>query len=359
MSVGRYFCVALPFILTVLSIICMLIAGLTGVVNNGLYLFRVDVTNLSIDPNTFADIVNGIDDASEAVNRLGARQTSLTDWADSEIIDNVVEGATGSVSSASDIIDSFQNDDLDTISAAELGLGKVYDVNLWGFCATWQDDSHNCTGAQFDWAQHHLNTEVISRFNGLAELDITVPTQLQQGLDAFITVSRWTQIVYIIAMISLGLELIVGLFTACSRGVSCVTWLISGVATFATIAAAAMMSAMGGVVLGAVEASLSQHGATASMNRQFLAAVWIGAAAAAGASLFWLFSVCCCKPEKRPYKNGKKGGKHSDDTEKFLPTGSYQPIGDHHQQQSGFNLGGPRRGGARSDLAYEPYSHSR
>jgi hypothetical protein len=354
MAIGRYFCVALPFILTAISIVCMLVAGLTGVVNNGLYLFRVDVSNLNIDPNMLSDVVNGIDGAVDRINSLGRRQDSVTDWANTDIIDDVVNGATGSD------VTGAQGADLNDITEAELGIGKVYDVNLWGFCATWQDDSHNCTGPQFNWAQGQLNAEEFTnRFNQLADINVTIAPQIQSGLDAFIAVSRWTQIVYVIAMLSLGLELIVGLFTACSRGVSCVTWLISGVATLATIGAAAMMSATGGVVLGAVGASLSAHGASASMNRQFLAAIWIGAACAMGASLFWLFSICCCKPEKRPYKKkGAKGSKHADDTEKFLPTGSYQPIGDHHSQSS-YNYGAPRRGGARSDLAYEPFSHTR
>lgn len=352
MGVGRYVCVALPFILTVASIICMLIAGLTGVVNNNLYLFRVDVSNMSIDAATFATFINTADSVINKRDNI--------DWHDSKLIEDLTSidtdgDGTADVDAAA-IAESLSQDGT-PITEADLGLAKIYDVSLWGYCATQQDDSRNCTKAEYNWAQKYLSTDAIVKFNELAGINITIPSEIQSGIDAYIAINRWTEIVYVIAMIALGLELAVGLFTACSRAISCVTWLIAVIAVIAVIGAASMMTATAAVVIGTIEASAQQYNMSANFNNNFLAITWLGAALAVGASLFWLFSVCCCKPEHRPYN---KKSKHADDTEKFLPTGTYQPIGDNHNnRQSGYNYGYAQRGGARSDLAYEPYSHQR
>ncbi|KAI5920731.1 SUR7/PalI family-domain-containing protein [Camillea tinctor] len=324
MGLGRYVCVALPFILTLGSIICGLIAGLTGVTSTGLYLFRIDVTNLTVNVDQLQSLVNN---ASEILN---SRSPAPQDASD-------VASAVGSTE----------------ITAEDLGLANVYDFNLWGYCVTPQNGSQNCTRAKYNWAATELNTSWVETFADVAGLNITIPDELNDGLTLFKTVSRWTEIVYIISMVLLGLELFVGIFTACSRAISCLTWLVSGFATAAVIAAAVMMTVMASVVVGAVKGVADDYGVESNLNNNFLATVWIGVAFALAASLFWLFSACCCKAERR--SSHKRGGS---ETEKFLPTGSYVPLGEQNGQ-NGYSNGSNQRGGARSDLAYEPYSHSR
>ncbi|KAK7738426.1 hypothetical protein SLS62_011404 [Diatrype stigma] len=336
MGVGRFFCVALPFILTVASILCMLIAGLTGVTNTkALYIFRIDVSNVTIDASTIATIA-GLDDT----------------------VTNQIEQLTGRAPATADDIASGLDSvaALNGLTAADLGLGKVYDISLWGYCVTWQDDSHNCTKPQYNWAEASSSSEnntLISQMQSMDGVNDTALPAVMDGLEAFEKLNKWTEVVYIIAMIGLGLELAVGLFTACSSAVSCVTWFISGIATLFVVASAVLVTVMATVAVGTIEGAASEQGAHASYNTSYLAVIWLGAAFAIAASSFWLLTICCCKPERRPYS---RKGNHGE-TEKFIPTGSYQPIGETHQP--GYNYGAPQRGGARSDLAYEPYSHAR
>ncbi len=358
MGIGRYFCVALPFILTVASIICMLIAGLTGVTSTDLYLFRIDVSNLTVDVSTLAQIAGASDQISDQISdqlsQIGSRQSSI-DWDDASSVEELTNGAvsTEDVQSLLDSLDSIES--LNGITASDLGLGKYYDINLWGYCATYQDDSRNCTKAQFNWAEGRFsdNSSVLGQLENIDGMNETVIPQVIDGLEAFEKLNKWTEVVFILAMIGLGLELVIGLFSACSRAVSCVTWLISGIATLFVVAAAAMLTVMATVAVSTIESAGSDQGASANYNKTFLAVTWLGAAFAIAASSFWLFSVCCCKPEHRPHSRKSDPG----DGEKLIPTGSYQPIGE--TQQPGYNYGVPQRGGARSDLAYEPYSHSR
>ncbi|KAI1091633.1 SUR7/PalI family-domain-containing protein [Rostrohypoxylon terebratum] len=336
MGVGRYVCVALPFILTVGSIIAMLIAGLTGVTNNGLYIFQVDTRNVSIDASTLQSLISNISSVENALNSRSPKPLDV-----SSIISSL-QGNSGSSSSGN-------------ITAAELGIDKLYDVTLWNYCSLAANGTDkNCTQAKFNWAETDFNTTFVDNFGSDLGANITIPEEIKDALNTFKPLMKWTEVVYIIAMIALGLELIVGLFTACSRLVSCLTWLISGIATLAVIAAASMMTAIAIVVVGAVKGSISKYGGDASWNSKFLACIWIGVAFALGASLFWLFSVCCCAPERRPHAGRSRGGPEG---EKFIPTGSYAPLGEH--QNAGYNYSAPQRGGARSDLAYEPYSHAR
>ncbi|KAI1752655.1 SUR7 protein [Xylaria castorea] len=371
MGVGRYFCVALPFILTVASIIAALIAGLTGVSSNDLYLFRIDVTNLSIDATQLQDIVNN---ASSLVSgdKLDDITDQVTNKVDSvgddvsnklkEIVDrSPIEWQDASQPTTRDSASDVLSDVTDALSgtiitASDLGLANKYDFTLWGYCITPQDGKKNCTKAEFDWASKELDLNWVDRLTQVAGLNITLPKELNDGLNAYKTVTKWTQVVFIIAIVALGLELLVGLFTACSRAISCVTWIISGFATAAIIATAILLTVTGSTVIGVVLGVSKHYGVKANLNNSFLAVIWISVAFAIGAGLFWLFSICCCKPENRPYG---KASRHLD-SEKHVPAGSYAPIGENHgSAYGGYNYGAPQRGGARSDLAYEPYSHSR
>lgn len=335
---------ALPFILTVASIIAALIVGLTGVTSNDLYLFRIDVTNLSIDATQLQDIV--------------ASGQSVDDFTD-QISDKIDEAGQDVSDKASDIVNRDIADvaaALDSpITASDLNLANKYDFTLWGYCVTPQDGKKNCTKAQFDWASKELDLDWVQTLTKVAELNVTIPKELDDGLNLYKTITKWTEVVFIIAIIALALELLVGLFTACSRAVSCVVWIISGFATAAIIATAILLTVTGSTVIGLVLSVSKVYGVKANFNTSFLSVLWLSVAFALGAGLFWLFSICCCKPENRPHGRSR----HSD-SEKLLPNGSYAPLHDNRNSgYSGYNYPAPQRGGARSDLAYEPYSHSR
>lgn len=320
---------AIPILCTVGSLIALLVAGLAGVTDKSLYMFRVNATELQIP-------------SSLITNLLGARQ----DFHDpTTLINTGTKVVTGS-----------------NITAADLGIYDLYDIGLWGYCYTPQNGSRACTKPAFNWAAAVLNetTNDINTLITLSGQNIKLPKEIGSAVEAFGTASRWTQIVFIIAFVALAVELFFGIFANCSRAFSCVTFIVSAVATTAVCGAAALATATAVVVVGAVESTAKFYGIRGDFNMKYLAAVWIAAAFALAAGLFWLFTICCCKPDRSKSSRGGHG-----EGEKFMQ-GPYQPIGgdNGYQQQGGgyarpFSQQPQSYGQPQRDMAYEPYSHSR
>lgn len=334
-SVGRFFCVALPFILTLMSLILLLVAGLSGISNKSLYMFRADLSELSISTDVIKSLLSGRD--------LEAR----------DIVGDVTDFITGSDDSSS----SSSNN----ITASDLGLADHYNINLWGFCTTDSDGANRkCSKAKYNWAASALNTSIIDKANDIAGGTIEIPSEVSHAINTFVTVSRWTQIVFIAAFAALAAQLLVGLFATCTRIASCLTFLIAGISTVVVIAAASLSTATSVIIVGVVKSTAKIYGADAGFNGTYLGLVWASAAFAIAAGFFWLFTICCCAPDHTK-RRSKRGG----DNEKALGTGAYQPLQDphdyrnsyHNQQQQGYAQPTYPNTAQRSDMAYEPYSH--
>lgn len=333
MQAGRFVCVALPIILTIGAIVSFMVATLSGVAHNSLYMFSVNLEDLDLNPDNLADFLSNLDVNLDGIN-LGKRETS--------------------------------------VSAGTLGLAKSYDITLWGYCAN-EKNERKCTDAQFDWAETRIQDDILSKFSAA----IDMPDEIDTALDIFSSVTKYTEIAFIVALGVLGLELFVGIFSNCTRIISCLTWLIGIAAIVLCIAAAGLATAMSAVVVAAIKSAASQYGVKGHINTNFLVCIWIGTAFAVAASLFWLFTICCCKPERRKRNRDSVG---DGDREKLAPaTGSYQPIhsdnemtganttynnqydnqfqpsyGHDYNHAPSYYSGNDNH---RGDIAYEPYSH--
>ncbi|KAK3939688.1 integral membrane protein [Diplogelasinospora grovesii] len=333
-NLGRYACVALPFALTLGSLIAMLVAGLAGVADKSLFMFQVNTTDLTISPNVVTNLISNTKRSPTPAGTF--HDTSL------------LTTGTGSSSSSSTS---------NNITAADLGLFNLYDVGLWGYCYTPQNGSRDCTKPAFNWAESALNTTLtnIKSIATSSGKNITIPTAVTDAVNTFGTVTRWTEIVFVIAYIALAVELFFGIFANCSRAFSCVTFIVAGVATVAVCGAAALSTVMSVVVVGSVEASAKWYGVQAAFNTKYLAAVWIGAAFAIAAGFFWMFTCCCCAPDHHSRSSRRSRGAEGEK----LMHGPYQPIGEPAGYQSrGFYQPQPQHNAPRHDLAYEPYSHA-
>ncbi|KAK2592157.1 hypothetical protein QQS21_010139 [Conoideocrella luteorostrata] len=332
MGVGRFFCVALPLILTVASIVALLIATLSGVSHNQLWMFQIDTTNLSINPA----------DAAHIAGKVGINLRDVK---------------------------------TDNITAVDLpGIANVYDVDLWGYCSTDGDKKRQCTKAEFDWANSALNTSKFDELVSKTGVKIQLPNEIKDALKTFRTVAKWTDVAFIIALVALGVELVLGIFANCSRVMSCLTWVVAGITAVLVGVAAGLATAMSTIVVGTVESTAKYYGVKGRIGGRFLATVWIATAFAIAAAFFWIFTICCCKPERRQKSSRSR---HADsDGEKLLPTGAYRPLSNNNFEMAGGQQSGvyhpnpgpqlhggyasaPRHpsGHGRTDLAYEPYSH--
>lgn len=387
-NLGRYACVAIPFLLTLGSLIALLIAGLAGVADKSLYMFQVNTTDLSISPLSIENVLDQITKRQTDGSGLHDVEGLLNDVKDNvgDAAGDVVDDIKNTVGDkAGDVIDDIQdavdnNPDLantvanvangGNLTAADLGLFDLYDIGLWGYCYTPQNGSRACTKSQFNWAEKELNTtttqldDLILIANTAGGQNITLPKEISTAINTFSTVTRWTEIVFIIAYIALGVELLFGIFANCTRVFSCITALVAAFATVAVCAAAALATATSAIVVGAVETTAKFYGVSASLNTRFLATVWIAAAFAIAAGFFWMFTCCCCAPDHSSRRRSYRDSTH----EKLMPSssGPYQPVPGGNTGYTGAQYPAaaaqPQSYGYATpahDARYEPYAQAR
>ncbi|KAK6603548.1 SUR7 family protein pun1-like protein 3 [Botrytis cinerea] len=325
MGFGRFLCVGVPFGLTLASLVCLLIASLAGVTDKSLDIFAVNTTNLSISSSALLSLENSFRKRGLADLTVAALTPSTTS-SEKSTIESAIASITGT--------DSATN-----ITAKDLDLADSYK-------------------AKFNWAATSLNTTSIDTLASATGVNATLPSEVKHALKTFTVVSKWTQVVYIIALIATALELFLGIFAMCSRAASCVTYIISGFSTAAVIAASIMATVLSSVTVGSIKTAAKAYGVEASIDTHFLAVTWLAVAFSIGSSFFWVFTICCCASD---HKSSKKNRRSVNDQEKLIPQSmAYQKIdgpetayggqqqGVYHQQQ----YPQPTRTGA-----YEPYSH--
>ena len=342
---GRYVCVAIPFAMTLASLVAILIGGLGGVIDKNMFMFEVNATDFTISSSQVSSLLNG---RSPGTPTIDARQatTPTPVFHDPAVLGGNTGGGIN-------------------VTGQDIGIYDLYDVGLWGYCYTAHNGTRTCTKTAFNWAEHALN-QTTSNVNSLITAsgkNVTLPSDITDGLKTFEVVLRWTEIVFIIACVSLGVELFFGLFANCSRAFSCVTFLVAGVATVAVCAFAAMATATSAIVVGVIESTAKFYGVHGSFNTHFLIAIWIGAAAALAAGFFWMFTCCCCAPDHHSSRRNRNRDSNGD-REKLVPSNAYVPIvGDggaynnSYGRQQFHYASGANAPAARHDMAYEPYAH--
>lgn len=361
-NVGRIICVALPFILTVASVIALLVAVLAGVTDKNLYVFKLNTTDLSVSAS----------DVSSLLSTRGVDLPSPVEARDWDLISSATSALSGAGASASDAasVASAAESAIDStnITAADLGLADSYYISLWNYCAENSNGTKTCSKAKYNWASN-TTTSFENKLEAVASSlgsNVTLPDDVKDALSAFGTVTRWTEIVFIIAFVALALETLMGLFSSCSRLISCCTWIVAAFATVAVGAAAGLSTAMAAVVVGAVKGLGKEYGVEASFNTRFLATVWIAFAFALGASLFWVFTICCCAPDHRAKSSSRRGGgaytKHLDDDASM--TGAHHNnnaygggSGYGHHNDTSYQGHGVTPGYYNNDKAFEPMRH--
>ncbi|KAL2061272.1 hypothetical protein VTL71DRAFT_7545 [Oculimacula yallundae] len=383
MGAGRFVCVALPFGLTLASLVCILIVMLAGITNKSLDMFEIQTANLSISSSSlanFVDVVKRNDDLS-ALTLAGQGPNPVESHPNNDLSaltiaaqgPNPVEQKPNDSLSALTVAGLTPNAS-DNITASALGLADSYKVSLWNYCRTTGTNT-TCTKAKFDWAATSLNSSSVeATASALTGKTVRLPSELRGALKTFKTFSKWTEVVYIFAFFACVAELFLGLFGFCSRAGSCLTFIISGISTLTIVLASVMASVQSSLVIAAVKATARSYGVHGSLNTSYLATTWLAAAFSVGAGIFWMATICCCASDHS--SGSKRKSRGVDDHEKLIPTGSYQRVDDNQHFNQGYagqqhgiynpqqsteygvpmhNVKPMAKGG---NGAYEPYSHT-
>jgi hypothetical protein len=353
MGAGRFICVSIPFILTAVSIALTLFVGLSGITGNSIYLFNIEPRQVSISLANLKDLADNVK-LPEGINLKTKRDLvprvafDLGDIDTGDIDPGAILNQIGGIN----------------ITGADLNLADKYEFYLFNYVEK-RGDTAVKTSPKFNYADDFRNTTVLADVIKSKGINVDVPGVVEDALNVFANLIKWTEVTFIIAAVSFALTLIVGIFGYFSRVGSCITWLVSGVSTVAIIAFAILASVTAISVVSTLKAIGENYGLKASVNNTWLTLVWIGAACAIASGFFWLFSVCCCKNEKR-----NKGPKHRDIESPVFGSKGYAPVHDdpfnaessygpqqqgiYHQQPYAIPMGNVK---TSKPSAYEPYSH--
>lgn len=286
---GRVLCIATPMALTIASFICLIIIELSGWNASLLptyYFFQANFTDLSV--SSAGDLQN---------------TTTLT--------------------AALDL-------------AQSQGLIKdAYQIHLWNYCTQDTDDGkRNCTkresGFYFDpievWGLN-ATTATSSETPTIAGSDNPVASQIaelqgntedlenkllgetgRKAMDAYRHVSRWMFIAYAVSFWTSLATIVLGVLAIFSRWGSLLTWIAALASSLFTFAAVLTSTILFSTLLGALRGLLDPYNVNLSLGRSAFITIWLSVVFTWAATLFWLFSVCCCSGRSNPHHKTNKGG---------------------------------------------------
>ncbi|KAF2102832.1 hypothetical protein NA57DRAFT_31656 [Rhizodiscina lignyota] len=282
---GRVLCIALPMILTIASLVCLVFVFLgSRDAKNGttseFYFWRADTSNFTSNPNV----------------KIGGHNIS-----------GLITAIDG--------------------TASANNLSDFYQVGLWDYCSGKNDSGDDkvtfCSKPQ---SSYFFNlTEVWNLQNTSAEE--AFPKTLKDGLKAYQKGAHWMFVIYVIALAVTAGEIVVGFFAIFSRWGSCVTTIVSAASTLFTILAAITSTVITSIVVGAFEASFKAYGIKTSFGTKMLAVVWLAVAFSLVSGVFWTLSTCCCSGQSGAKRDG--GIRRSGTLVERTPyTHEYKPVGE-------------------------------
>lgn len=210
---GRIACIAVPMVLTVISLVLLIVVGIGGWNKNdsnlsSLYFFKADTTgfktNITNSGLLAADLPGNIDDKLRTfLNQL-------------------------------------------TSSSSNQNLSDVYEIYLWNYCEGSKSNGTSgdvklthCSPRQ---ARFWFNPVEVWGLNNTGIEDL-IPSELEKGLNIYKAVANWMFVAYAIAFFATIANIIVGLLAICSRWGSCVTTIVSAAAPARAIASLAPTAA--------------------------------------------------------------------------------------------------------------------
>lgn len=200
----------------------------------------------------------------------------------------------------------------------------------------------------------------------------------KKALDVYRSVAKWQFIAYEVSFWTTLATIVIGILAIFSRWGSLFTWILSivssrlnllpsaavltflKVSTLFTFAASLTSSILFGTLTGALKGAFDPYNIKVKIGSHALGVAWLATAFSVGATLFWLFSVCCCSGRSNPHHKDNKGGlwhaepkgqgyqggygRGSVRVEKTgggyervaSPMGDRVPLTDYPQQQSGY-----------------------
>ena len=314
---GRFVCIFVPMVLTLAALVFQIMVGLGGTNAKNNYLSNLYFMQA---------------DTSGALGNSSLTDRPANDWTDP-----AVKTADGKII-----------------------LQPYYTVSLWNYCAGSgdsvarsplainQQDAKSvefCTGRQlYFW----FNPKDVWGFNGKLG-DALFTERANNALNDYEkTASKWMSSLYILGIVAVSLEILIGIGALFSRLGSLFTTISALVSTAFLFAFALLTTLTYSSLVAAFNLSLNQYSIKFKLGPTMFVYIWLSVACSLVAALFWAFSSCCCSGRSREPRGHKPAmGERAPYTYERVEG----PYG--HPQQ---HTGQMSQGGARP-AAYEPFRH--
>ncbi|KAM0716920.1 hypothetical protein Q7P37_006772 [Cladosporium fusiforme] len=213
-------------------------------------------------------------------------------------------------------------------------LKETYQVYLWNYCTA------NKTAGDIDWCSDResnfifdpveefaLNSTTAEAPTGTSDSDNAIASKVNElkgnakefedkvlgdsasaAMKTYRKVAKWNFIAYQVSFWTTLITIVVGLLAICSRWGSLCTWIMAIISTLFTFLAALTTTILFSTLSGALHTLLDPYNIKVRVGTRALAIAWIATALSIVATLFWLFSICCCSGRSNPHHKSNKGG---------------------------------------------------
>ncbi|KAG9999469.1 hypothetical protein KCU78_g15892, partial [Aureobasidium melanogenum] len=137
--------------------------------------------------------------------------------------------------------------------------------------------------------------------NADALYDKVLDSSTRKSIDLYKKVSKWMFAAYFAGLWALVLTIVFGIFAVCSRWGSFLTWICAIISTILIFGGSITATVMFSILVSTLHEKLKDYGVKVSLSGHMLAVTWLATAFILIATLFWLFSCCCCSGKSNPH----------------------------------------------------------
>jgi len=241
-------------------------------------------------------------------------------------------------------------------SASELGLKDFYTSHLWNYCSgdikgSGNSETWTVTDCSKAKASYYFNVyeifNVDSSSTGKSITSDDLPNSVKKVDKTIKTVTSAMVAMFACALVAIVVTFVIGWFGLLSRLGSCVTTIFADIAFFFILAAASMATALYFTLKEGFNKGMSDFGAKAHIDKRTYWILWLGVGFAFLASVFWMFSSCCCSG-----RSSKIMGHDTRTRSHEKAPYTYERVAAPYAPTSQVNAPG-----AQAPVGYEPYRH--
>ncbi|KAI9832593.1 MAG: hypothetical protein M1826_001543 [Phylliscum demangeonii] len=272
---GRFACIVTPIALTLASLICILIVGLSGSsktqnLNSQFYFMKADTSKFSAVPD--AVLLSNVDPNNKLLG------------------------------------DAFK-----TGISTHVHLRDFYTISLLNYCnGTISNDVGRIDDCSPMRSSFWFDPIAVWGLNQ-ATAD-AVPKNVHNILQTYRQAVRWMFIAYVVAFAATALELVLGCLAIFSRWGSFVTTLVAGasinqVSALFILAASGLATGIYATVVATFNTALKPYNISTSLGRGALSVTWLAVAFSWAAFFFWFVSICCCSGRSNGGRRRDRGSR--------------------------------------------------